>query len=311
MHRGVVGLRLGWDVFRSRIWIGGIAGFVLLAASAVGIAAQPRASATPVAATPAAAAGGNGFSVYFLRPFNSGANIPPFDVVAAAQRDDAPAPGEEAGAQAAAALSALVAGPNAIEREAGLTTKLPPDQAFTAVTVADGVATVTAPAAFFAGETDAELPLRLAQVVFTLTATPSIDEVLFLGEGGKLPAVSAGIDLTAALGRDDFAAQTPPILIESPAAGETVTNPVRVRGTANTVEGSFQLQVEQTVDGQVVILGETGAQTSGSGTRGAFDVVIELSAGATGPARLVSFQVARNIEGEPIDRAEVPIVLRP
>ena len=311
MHRGVVGLRLGWDVFRSRIWIGGMAGFVLLAASEVGIAAQPRASATPVAATPAAAAGGNGFSVYFLRPFNSGANISPFDVVAAAQRDAAPPPGEEPGALATAALSALVAGPNAIEREAGLTTKLPPDQAFTAVTVADGVATVTAPAAFFAGETDAELPPRLAQVVFTLTAIPAIDEVLFLGEGGEPPAASAGIDLTAALGRDDFAAQTPPILIESPAAGATVTNPVRVRGTANTVEGSFQLQVEQTVDGQVVILGATGVQTAGSGTRGAFDVVIELPAGASGPARLVSFQVARNIEGDPIDRAEVPIVLRP
>ena len=311
MHRGDVGRLLGWDVFRARIWIGGIAGLVLLAASAAGIAAQPRVAATPVAATPVAAAGGDGVSVYFLRPFNSGANIPPFDVVAAARRAAAPPPGEQPGAQAAAALSALVAGPNAIEREAGLKTELPPDVDLTSVTVAEGIARVEAPASFFAGETDAELSLRTAQVVFTLTAIPSINEVLILGEVGEPPAASVGIDLTAALGRDDFAAQTPPILIESPAAGASVTNPVRVRGTANTVEGSFQLQVEQTVDGQAVILGETGAHTSGSGTPGAFDVVIELPAGASGPARLVSFQVARNIEGDPIDRAEVPIVLRP
>jgi hypothetical protein len=177
--------------------------------------------------------------------------------------------------------------------------------------VADGLVTVELPAALLAGDPEADLSRPLAQIVFTLTALPSIDQVRFGLTGGSPEAAATATVPSEAVDRDDFAYQTPPILVESPTIGAVVSNPVNVRGTANTVEGSFVVRIEQTGDGQDVILAETLVQTSGSGTRGPFDVTLDLPANASGPARLVTYQISRSAAGEAIDRVEIPIDLGP
>jgi hypothetical protein len=288
---------------------GALVAFTLLVVSGVGVVARPAAVATPVVASPVAEGQTGTVAVYFLRPFERGEDIPPFDVLAAASRDSIPVSSPEADSEAV--LSALVAGPNTAEREAGLTTSLPADLDVAVLAVADGVVTVELPAALLAGDPEVNLSRQMAQIVFTLTALPGIDHVRFRIADGVPEAAATATVPSEAVDRDDFAYQTPPILVESPTIGAVVSNPVNVRGTANTVEGSFVVRIEQTGDGQEVILAETLVQTSGSGTRGPFDVTLDLPANASGPARLVTYQISRSAAGEAIDRVEIPIDLGP
>jgi len=94
----------------------------------------------------------------------------------------------------------------------------------------------------------------LAQVVYTLTQFPSVKAVEI---GGKRYT------------RADFEDETPAILVESPLAWQKVGSPLRVTGTANTFEATFEYELTDT-DGKIVDSHFVTA-TSGSGTRGTFD----------------------------------------
>jgi ABC-type glycerol-3-phosphate transport system substrate-binding protein len=69
--------------------------------------------------------------------------------------------------------------------------------------------------------------------------------------------------------RADFEEQTPLILVESPLPFAQVSSPLRVTGTANTFEATFQYELLDG-DGKVVDKNFVTA-TSGTGTRGTFD----------------------------------------
>ena len=66
--------------------------------------------------------------------------------------------------------------------------------------------------------------------------------------------------------RADFEDQTPLILVESPLAFDQVSSPLRVTGTANTFEATFQYELVD-AEGNVVDKNFVTA-TSGTGTRG-------------------------------------------
>ncbi|MFE2542095.1 GerMN domain-containing protein [Actinacidiphila glaucinigra] len=208
-------------------------------------------------------------------------------------------------ATAAAALRALLAGPNGVERGHDRATAIPSGTALRSLAVRDRVATVD-----LSGRYDdapgASADARLAQVVFTATRFPGVERVRFRVDGRP----AAGLGPAAGgrpLGRGDFEDLSPAVLVESPLLGDTVTAPLRVHGTANTFEAEFRLRVS---DGSGRAVADVRvAATSGSGTRGTFDVTVPYRAtGGTGPGTLTAYVLSAE-DGHRVVLDTVPLTL--
>lgn len=145
-----------------------------------------------------------------------------------------------------AALGELLEGPSDEDPHFESGTAIPSGTMADELQVEDGVASVLLSSEL----SDA----ALAQVVFTLTQFPTVESVEIDGESYT---------------RADFEDQTPSVLVESPLPFEEVTSPLRVTGTANTFEATFQYELLDP-DGEVVDENFVTA-TSGTGTRGTFD----------------------------------------
>ncbi len=185
-------------------------------------------------------------------------------------------------AVAAGALEQLAAGPNAREAAEGLTSAAA--NAPTNVTITNGIATLDLPSMSHAG---------LAQVVYTLTQFPTVHGVRGTRSLGDTPPLM----------RADFEDVTPAILVESPLPGETVTSPLRVQGTANTFEATFDVEIRNSSG--VRIAWRFVTATSGSGTRGTFDTTISFPH-TSGPITLVAYEPSA-ANGKPIHVARIPL----
>jgi len=181
-----------------------------------------------------------------------------------------------------AVMDALLAGPSPQEQQdLDFTTALPagatPD-----VAVEDGVATV---------ELDEELTAEArAQVVYTLTQFPTVESVEIDGQSYT---------------RADFEEQTPSVLVESPLPFEEVTSPLRVEGTANTFEATFNYELTDT-DGLIVDENFVTA-TSGTGTRGTFDFTTKpYTVPFDGIGSLIVFERSAE-DGSKIHIVEIPL----
>ena len=153
---------------------------------------------------------------------------------------------------AAYLLLALVDGPNAAERDLGLTTAVPDRTGITPSS-----------------------RLGLAQVVYTLSQFDPSRPVEFLGD---------------AYTRADFEEQTPAILIESPLPFQTVTSPLHATGTADTFEATFQYELKDATG--KVLAKHVVTATSGSGIRGTFDVSIPFTVQSTQKGTLTVYEVS-------------------
>jgi hypothetical protein len=178
-----------------------------------------------------------------------------------------------------AALNALFAGP-----PEGYETAVPAGTALESLTIDAGVAHPS-----ISGTLD---ETARAQVVYTLTRFPTVTGVALPGAGEPLT-------------RDDFEPQTPRILIDSPLAGDELTSPVRVAGTSNDFEATFQLRL---VQGDRLLAATHVTATSGNGTRGTFEQTLSFT--GSGSATLVAYEQNAG-EGPPeLGRVEVPVTLR-
>lgn len=208
-------------------------------------------------------------------------------------------------ATAAGALRALLAGPNAFERAHGRSTAIPSGTALRSVAVHAGVATVDLSARYDDGAAGASARQRLAQVVFTATRFGGIGSVRF--EVGGIPVTAlGGVSLSRPVGRADFEAVSPAVLMESPLIGDTVRSPLRVWGTADTFEAVFRLRLTDAA-------GHTAADVqvkaaSGTGTRGAFDVTFPYRATRTGPGTLTAYYVSP-ANGSDVTAQSVPLTV--
>ncbi len=184
---------------------------------------------------------------------------------------------------AQAALDELLAGQTEQEgAELEFTTAIPDDIEGVVASVENGVATV---------ELSADLPNEpLAQVVYTLTQFVTVESVDIQGN---------------TLTRADFEDFTPAILVESPLAFETVTSPLRVTGTANTFEATFNYELTDT-DGRIVDKNFVTA-TSGTGTRGTFDFTTgPFTVPFDGVGSLIVFELSAQ-DGSRINLVEIPL----
>jgi hypothetical protein len=148
---------------------------------------------------------------------------------------------------------------------------------------------------------------RVAQVVHTLTQFPSIRRVRFAIDGEPVEAIGGeGVVVDPPVDRADFEDLAPAILVESPAPGDAVASPLRLRGTANTFEAVFQVEL---LDAAGARVGEkTAMATSGTGTRGTFDLELPYTVDAPQQGTLRVFELSAK-DGSVINEVRIPLRL--
>ncbi|WP_367325320.1 GerMN domain-containing protein [Streptomyces sp. HUAS ZL42] len=210
-------------------------------------------------------------------------------------------------ATATGAVRALLAGPSRYERGQGRTTAIPSGTQLRSVVVRDHVATVDLSGRYDDGGGSLSMRARLAQVVFTLTRFSSVQKVAFELDGKPVKHFGGeGVVLNGPIGRADFEDLSPAVLVESPLIGGSVNTPVRVWGSANTFEAEFRLKVTDAA-GRVAADVQVMA-TSGTGTRGTFDVTFPYKAARTGPGLLTAYFLSP-ANGRPVTVDTVPLTV--
>jgi len=129
----------------------------------------------------------------------------------------------------------------------------------------------------------------LAQIVYSLTSFPTIQSV-----NGKTRA-----DV------EDFA---PAILVEHPTPHEVAASPLRVTGTANTFEATFNYRLEDAQGHELAK--DFVTATSGSGTRGTFDSTVSFAVDSAQDGTLVVFELSAE-DGSVIHERDIPLRLVP
>jgi Immunoglobulin-like domain of bacterial spore germination len=135
--------------------------------------------------------------------------------------------------------------------------------------------------------------LGLAQVVYTLSAHQPTRAVTYRGTTYR---------------RADFEAETPVILVESPLPFSHVTSPLRVAGTANTYEATFQYELLE-ASGKVLASHFVTA-TSGTGVRGTFAFTARFDIPKAVAGKLVVYENSA-ADGRRIHQSKVPLTLEP
>jgi hypothetical protein len=173
-----------------------------------------------------------------------------------------------------AALEALLRGPDEFEQGYGLSSAIPEGTQLLGLRIEDGIAYVDLTSEFESGGGTLSMQMRLAQVVYTLAQFPTVEGVLFSLDGEQVDVIGGeGIVVDQPLRRRDFRELLPAILVTSPALGQTVGNPVVIRGSANVFEANVSVEVLD-ASGQEIASTFTTA-TCGTGCRGTFAVSLQ------------------------------------
>ena len=207
------------------------------------------------------------------------------------------------------ALEALLAGPTAAEKAAGLVTMVPAGTTLRDVTLSGHVAVVDFSAAFASGGGSLSMTDRLAQVVYTATQFPGVTSVT-LKLGGKTIKVlgGEGIMVDHPRTRKSCEGETPAILIDRPAWGGTLKAGGSVGGTADVFEAVFQIQVRDSSG--ALVFHKTVHATSGTGTRGTWTVTPTLSGAKPGVGSIRVYESSAK-DGSPVNVVKVPVLIEP
>jgi len=193
---------------------------------------------------------------------------------------------------------ALLGGPAGDEAQLGFTSDVPTTARIISVSIAGGVATADFTSTFTANTTGALTGYaRVAEVVYTLTQFSSVRSVTLRIDGRT---VAGGLTRSS---EESF---TPAIFVEAPVAGQSVSSPLRVWGTANTFEGVFRIRMWM-VNGPVIFDYPVQA-TSGTGTRGTFDVTVRFT--NSGLGTLEVYEVSMK-DGSHVKAVDLPVTLLP
>jgi hypothetical protein len=206
------------------------------------------------------------------------------------------------------AIESLLEGPSGSDGK-NVTTAIPPATELLGVTVEDGLATVDLSAEFDQGGGSAGMLARLGQVVFTATQFPTVDAVNFEIDGEPLEVFSAeGIVLDEPQTRGHYEELAPPIIVSSPEAGEEVSSPVSVEGTANVFEATVSIRILD-ADGHKVADTFTTA-TCGTGCRGDFSEAVAFNVADEQEGVIEVFEASAE-DGSPLHMVRIPVTLVP
>ena len=216
-------------------------------------------------------------------------------------------------AVARAAISALIDGPTAAEQAGtpAIHGGLPDGTELLGLTIADGTARVDLSAEIEnVGGTFGEMAV-LAQLVFTLTQFPTVDEVVLLIEGEAVEFYGGhGMEVAPSLTRDSFlgGGLVAEILIDSPAWFAQTESPLLVSGIARVFEAAADWALYDN-DGLLIDEGFTMASTGGPDW-GTFQFAIPYSVDTPQLGALMMWEVSAE-DGSQIHLVEHPVWLTP
>ena len=208
-----------------------------------------------------------------------------------------------------AAVNELLKGPTQIEVASGFATAIPAGSRLLGLVVENGIATADLSQEFESGGGSLSARLRLAQLVYTLTEFPTVQGVLVEIEGQLATTFSSeGIVIDAPLTRSDFSDLIAPIIVEAPEAGQTVSSPVTVSGTANVFEATVSMRI---IGPDNEVIAETFATaTCGTGCRGTYRKNIPFQVVELTDGFIEVFESSAQ-DGAPLHVVRVPVVLSP
>jgi germination protein M len=187
---------------------------------------------------------------------------------------------------ATVALEELLAGPTEPEREAGLVSDIPPNTTIVSLEVENDTASVE-----LSNPLDV---LGAAQVVHTLVQLETVERVRL--EGHEY----ADADTEDSL---------PAILIEAPVPGARVSSPLTIRGTANTFEATFMVDLRTDGEGKP-LFSDFVTATSGNGTRGTFEKTLDFTVDRERPGTLVVYERSAE-DNAVVNEVEIPVTITP
>jgi len=212
-------------------------------------------------------------------------------------------------AKAKAAVKALLKGPNSRDRGYGLGTEIPKGTKLRGLTIKNKVATVDLTKRFASGGGSLSMQMRAAQVVCTLTQFSGVRSVAFKLNGKRIESLGGeGVNVAPSVDRADFENVMPAILVESPLPGQTVTSPLRLKGSANVFEAQFNAKLTG-AKGRTLAEKSVKA-TSGSGTRGTFSTKLSFDVNSRTKGTVSVFDISEK-DGSIVDRVDIPVRLRP
>jgi germination protein M len=244
-------------------------------AATVTVTASPAASQSSAPSpSPSTTVAPTNLTLYFLRGEELG--------VAARRVPQATKP-------ATAAMEALLAGPTAAEKAAGLTSAVPSGSRLLGLSIDGTTARVDLSSRFAAGGGSLSMQARVAQVVYTLSQFPTIKAVDFLLDGSLVQTLGGeGLILDAGQTRADWRAFEPAIFVESPGVGATLSSPFTLSGTASVFEGSFAARLLDVGGGEIA--SATVQASRGAPGRGRYRESISFGTSATRGALIVYSQ---------------------
>jgi germination protein M len=211
---------------------------------------------------------------------------------------------------ALATLRELVDGPNASDQSMidGVSTAVPGSTLVIDVAIDNRLATVNLSREFESGGGSFTMFARLAQVVYTVTQFPTVDEVQFELDGRPVTVFSGeGIVLDQPVARGDYLDLLPTVFVDSPAAGAEVKGSLRATGMGAVFEATFQYRLEG-ADGTV--LAEGFAMTDEGMGWGSFDLTIGFDVDETQAGSLTVWEYSAKDGSVQAERV-TPLVLAP
>ena len=206
-----------------------------------------------------------------------------------------------------AALDRMLAGPSAAENAAGLRSQIPAGTTLRGLRISAGIATADLSSSFESAASPSAMPLRIAQVVYTLTQFPTVTGVRFAIDGqGK--TVVGGVPVQSPQTRAMYGGYLPAITVRSPVIGAQVGNPVAVSGTADVFEATVSLRILDSAGHEIARTFTTA--TCGTGCRGDYSVTIPYSVPRTQPGTIVVFESSAK-DGQPVNVQQIPVTLAP
>ena len=215
-------------------------------------------------------------------------------------------------------MEALLDGPTQPESDGvpSICTAIPAGTELLGLTVADGVATVDLSSEFETGGGSLSILARGAQVVYTLTQFPTVDEVAFEIEGVPIDVLGGeGLILESYGTRDGFlgVGLLPSIFVDQPFWGGAASAPMRIVGRTATFEGSFELVIAD-ADGLIIAERDVTADDEQVMAPGgplwiSFDVTVGYTVDRVQTGALIVW--AESSDGTHMAVREYPVVLSP
>jgi hypothetical protein len=204
-----------------------------------------------------------------------------------------------------AAVEQLLAGPTAAENAAAVRSQIPAGTSLRGLRISSGIATVDLSSSFEDQASTVTMPLRIAQMVYTLAQFPAVTGVRFeIDDQGV--TVLGGVPVQSPQTRAMYSGYLPAITVQSPVIGQQVTSPVTVSGTADVFEAVVSVRILDAAGHEIARTFTTAS--CGTGCRGDYSVTVSYAVPRPEPGTIEVFESSAQ-DGQPVNVQQVPVTL--